>query len=711
MYTDSYGNTRFPGVYRGIVAAVGDPLGKGRVKLQVPQILGDSVTDWAWGSYSAGVETADPNVGMGVWVQFEGGDPSYPLWSNKFDSSGSVDYIQLNTERAEGSTEIGMLTWSVEDETPEVVVGNGEVTLQIGQESHTRVANNTGETIPNGTVVFLSGGADEHGHPYVSPYIANGSVSPFRVEGITTQAIPNGAEGLVTVQGKVRGLNTSAYLEGEILFASTIALGGFQTEVATPPNDIVKLATVVLSDAVAGEILVNVVPLINQLQTNLVFFPTTTAADVSGYFRLVNSIIDPNYNTTAVAVPVPSTGSLNSGTGILVGSLIADANEFVGDPGDVEMEVTGSIAKTFGNANTSSTFYFRVFKRTSGGTETLLGESSKVGPPSEAAPIANVQFSAQANVVFETFSNTDRLVIKFYADVIESGNQQYSFTYGGISPVRALLPVPVNTVSTPPAEVVSVDTAAFDGSLSSADNTVQKALDKLDNAIPRGTVQMYAGQGAANSTGSTAGYGTNGIGTNATGTAYSWLLCNGDAVSRTVYASLFAVIGTTYGAGDGTTFNLPNLQGRVPIGLDTTQTEFDVRGETGGSKTLTIGTANLPAHTHSIDHNHAEVTSSSDSHNHDFTTDNDTHNHDVSDTGFTGAAVFVASGGISVADNLSGTRTTDNDTHNHSGTTDTDTHSHTVNLPNFEGTSGSTGSGTALPSLPPYIVLNYIIKS
>jgi microcystin-dependent protein len=178
-----------------------------------------------------------------------------------------------------------------------------------------------------------------------------------------------------------------------------------------------------------------------------------------------------------------------------------------------------------------------------------------------------------------------------------------------------------------------------------------------------------------------------------------------------VYASLFAVIGTTYGAGDGTTFNLPNLQGRVPIGRDTAQTEFDVRGETGGSKSLTIGEANLPAHTHSIDHNHAEVTSSSDSHNHDFTTDNDTHNHDVSDTGFTGASVFVASGSISVADNLSGTRTTDNDTHNHSGTTDTDTHSHTVNLPNFEGTSGSTGSGTALPSLPPYLVLNYIIKS
>ena len=66
-----------------------------------------------------------------------------------------------------------------------------------------------------------------------------------------------------------------------------------------------------------------------------------------------------------------------------------------------------------------------------------------------------------------------------------------------------------------------------------------------------------------------------------------YLTCDGTAVSRTTYSDLFAVIGTTYGAGDGsTTFNLPNLKGRVPVGLDGTQTEFDTLGETGGSKYL-----------------------------------------------------------------------------------------------------------------------------
>lgn len=72
------------------------------------------------------------------------------------------------------------------------------------------------------------------------------------------------------------------------------------------------------------------------------------------------------------------------------------------------------------------------------------------------------------------------------------------------------------------------------------------------------------------------------------------LLCDGSAVSRTTYAALFAIIGTTYGAGNGsTTFNLPNLKGRVPVGRDAAQAEFDMLGETGGSKTVTLTKPNM----------------------------------------------------------------------------------------------------------------------
>lgn len=80
-----------------------------------------------------------------------------------------------------------------------------------------------------------------------------------------------------------------------------------------------------------------------------------------------------------------------------------------------------------------------------------------------------------------------------------------------------------------------------------------------------------------------------------------WLLCDGQAVSRTLYSELFNLLGTTYGSGDGsTTFNIPNLKGKVAVGKDENDTDFDTLGETGGEKTHTLTENEMPTHTHSI---------------------------------------------------------------------------------------------------------------
>ena len=80
----------------------------------------------------------------------------------------------------------------------------------------------------------------------------------------------------------------------------------------------------------------------------------------------------------------------------------------------------------------------------------------------------------------------------------------------------------------------------------------------------------------------------------------SWLIIQGQEVSRTTYARLFAVLGTTYGSGDGaSTFRLPDGRGRVMVGRDSTQAEFATLGQSGGAKTHTLSTAEMPSHTHS----------------------------------------------------------------------------------------------------------------
>lgn len=131
-----------------------------------------------------------------------------------------------------------------------------------------------------------------------------------------------------------------------------------------------------------------------------------------------------------------------------------------------------------------------------------------------------------------------------------------------------------------------------------------------------------------------------------------FLLCDGAAVSRTTFATLFALVSTTYGVGDGsTTFNLPDLKGRIPVGRDISQTEFDILAETGGAKTHTLSTAEMPSHTHATD---SRLNSP------------------------TGSFANIAGSG---------------------------------SVTNSSIASSSTGGGGSHNNLQPYIVLNYIIKT
>lgn len=144
-----------------------------------------------------------------------------------------------------------------------------------------------------------------------------------------------------------------------------------------------------------------------------------------------------------------------------------------------------------------------------------------------------------------------------------------------------------------------------------------------------------------------------------------YLLCDGTAVSRSTYAALFAIIGTTFGAGDTTTtFNLPDYRGRMPIGVSGSY----ALASTGGSATTTLITANLPSHTHPI-------------------TDPG-HIHSFNIAPRLGGSLSQPSNGEPVS-------ATANTNSAFTGITATD----------------ATGSGTAATTISPYLAINFIIKT
>ena len=81
----------------------------------------------------------------------------------------------------------------------------------------------------------------------------------------------------------------------------------------------------------------------------------------------------------------------------------------------------------------------------------------------------------------------------------------------------------------------------------------------------------------------------------------NWMLCTGQLLAISQYSALFSLIGTTYGGNGTTNFALPNLQSRVTVGQGTGAglTPRTI-GEVGGTETVTVSTAQMPAHTHGL---------------------------------------------------------------------------------------------------------------
>jgi microcystin-dependent protein len=199
--------------------------------------------------------------------------------------------------------------------------------------------------------------------------------------------------------------------------------------------------------------------------------------------------------------------------------------------------------------------------------------------------------------------------------------------------------------------------------------------------LPPGAIQMYGAASAPS----------------------GWLLCDGSAVSRTTYAALFAIISTTYGIGNGsTTFNLPDLRQRFPLGKAASGTGSTLGG-TGGN---IDHTHTVPAHYHGMGTGANLAISSSGAHQH-FVVNPDSGSSATSASNYiTDSANFVTD--FSYTLRASATVAS-------MGLTSSSSHTHTSG--NFTGSIGLVTGGvngnaamTSGTGNPPFVTVNFIIK-
>lgn len=177
---------------------------------------------------------------------------AFSVYTQQAANPGPLRATGLTLTEATGNVDRGTLSWNIAEDALDVTMGDG-VVAQVPFETFMRVKNNTGSDIPNGTVVGFSGVGTEI---EVSPYLANSSAIELYFVGVTTYDMSDGDIGPVTIYGKVRELDTSAFSVGDILYASPSTAGAFTNVRPTAPDAVVAVAAVLVSDATAGEIMV-----------------------------------------------------------------------------------------------------------------------------------------------------------------------------------------------------------------------------------------------------------------------------------------------------------------------------------------------------------------------------------------------------------------------------------------------------------------------
>jgi len=214
-------------------------------------------------------------------------------------------------------------------------------------------------------------------------------------------------------------------------------------------------------------------------------------------------------------------------------------------------------------------------------------------------PVASVRankylgFDTDGNVIAVEGTTSDITVSTYGATLVDDADASAARTTLGLGSVSTLSSIATANITDANVTTAKIaDSAVTTAKINDAAVTSAKLASGL--AFTAGMLMPYAGASAPT----------------------GWLLCYGQSLDRTTYADLFTAIGTTYGSADGSSFNLPDLRGRVIAGQDdmggssanrltdavTGGLNGDTLGDTGGteSHTLTSAQSGLVGHTHAI---------------------------------------------------------------------------------------------------------------
>lgn len=163
---------------------------------------------------------------------------------------GPIKTTRYNTIGPDVSLVAGQVAWNPDEDCLDIHHADGS-TLQTGLEHYMRVRNESGTTMPNGTVVRFAGVYEANAHePIVVPHIANGTVHGLYTVGVLTNDLPNNTTGRATWNGKVHDVDTTgasvgeAWVKGDLLYVHPTMAGKLTKVKPYAPNIVVSIAAV-----------------------------------------------------------------------------------------------------------------------------------------------------------------------------------------------------------------------------------------------------------------------------------------------------------------------------------------------------------------------------------------------------------------------------------------------------------------------------------